>query len=185
MRVQRYGTSLALAAAAVAVCAGCGGGGAPASGGNTPPQAATASSAAAPGGATASQPGAASGGGTPSSTVQHHPCLLITQAEARAIIGQSVDKPRSLGLTCAYSSANGDVNVDIDFQVLPLNVFTPIANLENSAPAAGVGHQAICGPDRGGGYTLLGTAGPDDTLEINGPSCAVDARFATRAYARL
>ena len=174
----------ALIGAACALCAGCTGSGTSA-GLPTPSPRATGSHAPAPAPSASPRPPAKVAPGAASGD----PCLLLTQAAADAVLGPLASPP---SLAVGMCSTTGPAGVVVDLTVT-LQSFGPDeipVTISNPAPVAGLGHYAVCGPASGGSggfadYTFVGSIDPEYSMEIDGPSCAVDRRLAVIAYDRL
>jgi hypothetical protein len=173
----------ALVGAACALCAGCSGSGASA-GLPAPSARATGSHAPAPAPSASPQPPAKVAAGAASGD----PCLILTQAAADAVLGPPASPPSLAVGMCTTTGPAGVVDLTV-----ALESFGPDeipVTISNPAPVAGLGHYAVCGPSSGGSggfvsYTFIGSIDPDYSMEIDGPSCAVDRRLAVIAYDRL
>jgi hypothetical protein len=117
-----------------------------------------------------------------------NPCLLVSQAQARAILGPGISKPKlapELGSGCDYASGTRLVNLGIDLGTASLGYFSIL--MTDPRPVPSVGHRARCGPVRTNPaqFDLFAAISHDHKFVIVGPSCATDAAFARQAYSHL
>lgn len=176
-KYQLVQSAAALVMAAV-TCAACGGSTQRATSASTPS-----------GGGSASRASSAAGGSGRASVLAaaKDPCILVTRAQAQAILGGTVETPRPMSVVtfnvCSYHPAGTVINVVVAVEPFPLSTRAEAA-AGVTTPAGAVGHRAVCG---GSGlvFTLLAAIDAQRYLEIAGPSCAADEQFAMKAYAEL
>jgi hypothetical protein len=119
-----------------------------------------------------------------------HPCLLVSRAEARAILGPGTRRPAPGARSqCLYQVASASsvarlISVDIGPGPLPRDM--PATMLVSPAPTT-AGHGTQCGAEQNdaGQFSLLGPFGGHHELLIIGPSCAIDTKFARQVYLHL
>ena len=116
---------------------------------------------------------------TPLSGVAGRPCSLVSQAEARTILGRPVATPHvaPLGPSCIYQTSDGKKMVAITLQR------RDFSKLHSQVPALqkfpGLGQQAFCG-----GSVLYVRVGAVEVLQVTGP-CMMVSGFATQALRQL
>lgn len=142
---------------------------------------------------------AACGGGPAKVSVKAaaaNPCLLLSQSQARAIMGGGTQKPllTSQG-GCQYTTqpdaaelTPGEDNVNLSFNLgtsASMALLTYV--IAHPAPVPSVGHDARCGAvkDNPTVFDLIAAVSRRDQLVVIGASCALDARFARQALSRL
>ena len=119
-----------------------------------------------------------------------NPCLLVSPAEARAILGPHTTRPaRGAKGQCLFDSASAPLGhvVSVDIGPGPFHRVDAESLVTSPAPTP-AGHGALCGQTQSGASgptSLLGPFGPSHGLLIIGPSCAVDAKFAQQIYLHL
>lgn len=110
------------------------------------------------------------------------PCNLVSQAQARAILGGPVMAPVEApqGPTCIYRSKRGKGFVTLAVQNAPI---AALKHQLHKRQAVGVSHRTgYCGVY---GQPLLYVALPHHRVLSVGASCSVARRFAARAVAGL
>lgn len=125
----------------------------------------------------------------------HNPCLLITQGEAKAILGNAGQPEVQSGFksnSCSISDRTNGTNIEI---AIENQSFVPVVaevTIQNAAPVASVGHDAVCGqslsiePLSAKTFELYAAIASHYSLNITGgSSCAIDVRFAEKVYSRL
>lgn len=119
-----------------------------------------------------------------------NPCLLVSWAEARAILGHRTTRPtRGAKGQCLFDSgAAPDGNVtSVDIGPGPYNRQVTDTMVSSPAPTA-AGHGTVCGGNQSNSlsqFSLFGPFGPRHGLLILGPSCASNAKFARQIYLHL
>jgi len=117
-----------------------------------------------------------------------NPCLLVSWAQARTILGPRATRPSRGKDQCLFDSGPAPTGhlVSVDIGPGPFLRVNAEALVTSPAPTA-AGHGTLCGKTQGGlsATGLSGPFGPRHGLLILGPSCAVDAKFARLIYLHL
>jgi len=118
-----------------------------------------------------------------------NPCLLVSWAQARAILGSHTTRPTRGKGQCLFDSGSAPAGhvVSVDIGPGPFSKVNAESLVTSPAPTA-AGHGTLCGKTQSGASgptSLLGPFGPSHGLLIIGPSCAADARFARQIYLHL
>ena len=121
-----------------------------------------------------------------------NPCLLVTLADARAILGPGTVKLPGAGSAlpstpaCNYGSTDTAQAVTVQVLAVPPKAFSSVF-VPHGVAVAGVGHGAVCAADSelAGTYNLLGAIDSFHALTISAPSCDAAAKAAVAAFAKL
>jgi hypothetical protein len=118
-----------------------------------------------------------------------NPCLLVSWAEARAILGSGTTRPTRDKGQCLFDSGSAPLGhvVSVDIGPGPFSSVAADGLITSPAPTA-AGHGTLCGKTQSGAVgptSLVGPFGPSHGLLIIGPSCAVNAKFARQIYLHL
>jgi hypothetical protein len=144
----------------------------------------SATSAAPPAAAAASKAGTA--GGSPGSTtiafLARNPCQVVSGAQAQAILGQPLTAGAvndfGNGFSCEYD-ITGSISV---YSIAIIAESLADANsIQPAPPVPGLRQPANCSEKAG----FVGAVDATHALEVNGPSCKVDAEIARVAYVKL
>jgi hypothetical protein len=133
-----------------------------------------------------------------------NPCVLITQAEAQAIVGKAGEPQFESGFStdsgftsnyCTIADHSDGTTIDITVEHQSYDPLVAEILISNATPVAAVGHHAECGlalastepgPLSEKTFELYSEISSHYVLEVSGAaSCAVDARFASEAYSHL
>jgi hypothetical protein len=110
------------------------------------------------------------------------PCTLVTRAEARKIVGQSIIGVRRApqGPTCIYQARKAKSLVTMAIQLMP---FDPKKQRANAVTRVTLrGHKAYC--VKGHGLAMLVPLAAGHVLRVAAP-CPIASGFASKALARL
>jgi Protein of unknown function (DUF3558) len=119
---------------------------------------------------------------TPSPRTRFTPCNLVTQAQARAVFGASVQAPVEApqGPTCIYRTEKGDRFIAIAVQSLDIDDLK--RSLQQRRTVDVSGHRAFCG--QYGQPMLYLPLVRDRVLSVSG-RCDLAKRFAAKAVREL
>lgn len=127
----------------------------------------------------------------PVSAAAGKPCLLVSLSEATTILGQGtvMSSLAPTGSSPAACSFGHPPLIVVLVHIIPAPFTESSATyISTPAPAGGVGHGAVCGPNPNlpDGSALVGPVDSDDSLLVDGlTSCATMEKFATIAYSHL
>jgi hypothetical protein len=119
------------------------------------------------------------------------PCLLVSLSEATTILGQGAVTNTLPPTGNAPTACSFGLNLTtVLVQIIPVPFAeSPADYISTPAPAAGVGHGAVCGPGVNLTGYLSALVGPLDSghsLLVDGlASCAIEEKFAAVAYSHL